>query len=155
MSSKATFTRLNRADLEGLVEAAEDEDPRAFLAYLAENGASVADFDDDGEIFSVLLPVLDEEYSIDLEVSENELVGDITELTSSLVFILTQAEKTEYLSQLDPESFDEEDLADAYEDFTEEDAEEETGALMRSAIAALHTALGEVDNDHVVVVAIT
>lgn len=148
------FTRLNRADLDGLVEAAEAEDPRAFLVYLADNGASVADFDGDGEVFSVLLPVLAEEYDIDLEVSENEIVGDLTELTGALVFILTSAEKESYFELLKPESFDEEDLADAYEDFTEEDAEEDTGEIMLAGISALHDALAELDADHVVVVTV-
>ncbi|HUW80538.1 MAG TPA: hypothetical protein VMV54_06530, partial [Acidocella sp.] len=88
MSANAVFTRLPRADLGELVAAATDEDPQAFQAFLAANGTSVADFDYDGEVFSTLLPILSEDYDIDLETSENEVVADIAEAIESLVFIL-------------------------------------------------------------------
>jgi hypothetical protein len=71
MSATANFTRLPRADLAELVEAATDDDPQAFLSFLAGNGTSVADYDWDGDAFSVLLPVLSEEYDIDLEISRS------------------------------------------------------------------------------------
>jgi hypothetical protein len=154
MPVTASFTRLQRADLSELVAAAADEDPQAFQAFLAANGSSVADFDEDGEIFSALLPILADDYDIDLETSENEAVADIAEATEALVFILTLDDQEKYLSRLNPEEFSTDELADAYEDFTEEE-DDEAGDRMLAAIAALHQALGEADAEHVVVVTVS
>ncbi len=151
MPIHVSFTRLPRADLGELVEAAADNDPQALQSFLAANGTSVADYDGDGEVFSVLLPVLSEEYDIDLETSENEVVADIAESTEALVFILNADDREKYLAKLNPDSFSGEELADAYEDFTDEE-DEEAGEMMLGAISALHQCLGEVDADHVVVV---
>ena len=151
MAASASFTRLSREDLPGLVEAARADDPQELTAFLAGNGSSVADFEYDGEIFSTLLPVLAEDYEIDLETSENELVADIAEGTELLVVILTQEEQGKYITRLDPDNFDEEELGELYEDFTGEEAED-AGAAMLAGIAALGQALSEVDAEHVVVV---
>jgi hypothetical protein len=153
MPVTATFTRLQRADLGELVAAATDEDPQAFPAFLAANGSSVADFDEDGEIFSALLPILADDYDIDLETSENEVVADIAEAMEALVFILTVDDQEKYLARLNPEAFSADELAEAYEDFTEEEGEE-AGETMLAAIAALHQALAEADAEHVVVVTV-
>jgi hypothetical protein len=153
MSANAVFTRLPRADLGELVAAAADEDPQAFQAFLAANGSSVADFDYDGEVFSTLLPILSEDYDIDLETSENEVVADIAEAIESLVFILTVDDQKKYLAKLNPDNFSESELAEAYEDFTEEE-EEDAGEMMLGAITALYQCLSEVDADHVVVVTV-
>ena len=51
MATNVTFTRLARADLGELVEAAADDDPQAYLSFLAANGTSVADYDWDGDAF--------------------------------------------------------------------------------------------------------
>jgi hypothetical protein len=153
MSATANFTRLPRADLTELVEAATDDDPQAFLSFLAANGTSVADYDWDGEAFSVLLPVLSEEYDIDLETSENEIVADISEYVQATVFILTAEDKQKYLEKLSPDNFSKEELREAYEDFAEEE-DEEAGDMMLDAITALHQSLAEADADHVVVVTI-
>jgi hypothetical protein len=153
MAASTVFTRLPRADLAELVAAARNDDPQAFQAFLAANGTSVVEFDYDGDIFSVLLPVLADEYDIDLETSENETVADIAEATETLVFVLTQDDQQKYLAKLDPENFDEEDLASAYEDFTDEEADS-AGEAMLAGIAALHQALGETDAEHVVVVTV-
>jgi hypothetical protein len=147
------FMRLPRTDLTELVASAGEDDPQAFQAFLAANGTSVADYDYDGEIFSTLLPVLSEDYDIDLETSENELVAEIAEAIESLVFIMTVEDQTKFLAKLNPDNFAESELADAYEDFTEEE-DEEAGEMMLAGIAALHTALMEVDADHVVVVTV-
>ena len=154
MPVTATFTRLQRADLGELVAAATDEDPQAFHAFLAANGSSVADFDEDGEIFSVVLPILADDYDIDLETSENEMVADIAEAMDALVVILTVGDQERYLSRLNPEEFSAEELADAYEDFVEEE-DEDAGERMLAAIAALHQALAETDAEHVVVVTVS
>jgi hypothetical protein len=153
MPANAMFTRLPKAELTELVAAANDDDPQAFQAFLAANGTSVADYDYDGEVFSVLLPILSEDYDIDLETSENETVADIAEAIETLVFILTADDQVKYLAKLNPDNFSEEELAEAYEDFTEEE-EEEAGEMMLAAVAALHQSLSEVDADHVVVVTI-
>jgi hypothetical protein len=153
MSANAVFTRLPRADLGELVAAAGDDDPQAFQSFLAANGTSVADLDYDGEVFSALLPILSEDYDIDLETSENEVVADIAEAIEALVFVLTLDDQEKYLAKLNPDNFSEEELGEAYEDFTEEE-EEEAGEMMLAAISALHQALGEVDADHVVVVTV-
>ncbi len=153
MPANAVFTRLPRVDLGELVAASSDEDPQAFQAFLAANGTSVADFDYDGEIFSALLPILSEDYDIDLETSENEVVADIAEAMDALVFILTAEDKAKYLTKLNPDHFAEEELGEAYADFTEEE-EEEAGEAMLAGIAALHQCLMEVDADHVVVVTV-
>jgi hypothetical protein len=147
MAAAANFTRLARADLAELVEAAGDDDPQAFLSFLAANGTSVADYDWDGEVFSVLLPVLSEDYDIDLAVA------DIAEAVEALVFILTADDKQKYLDKLNPENFSAEELREAYEDFAEEE-DEEAGDMMLDAVTALHQSLGEVDSDHVVVVTV-
>jgi hypothetical protein len=153
MPANAVFTRLPKSDLAELVEAAADDDPQAFQAFLAANGTSVADYDYDGEIFSTLLPILSEDYDIDLETSENEIVADIAEATDALVLILTADDQEKYLAKLNPDNFSESELADAYEDFTEEE-EEDAGEAMLAGITALHQSLMEVDADHVVVVTI-
>jgi hypothetical protein len=153
MAAAASFTRLARADLAELVEAAGDDDPQAFLSFLAANGTSVADYDWDGEVFSVLLPILSEDYDIDLETSENEVVADIAEAVEALVFILTAEDKQKYLEKLNPENFSLEELREAYEDFREEE-DEEAGDMMLDAVTALHQSLGEVDSDHVVIVSV-
>ena len=153
MAASAVFTRLARAELGDLVAAAVDDDPQAFAAFLAANGTSVADFDEDGEIFSALLPILSEEYDIDLETSENEVVADLAEASEALVFILTVEDQVKYLGKLNPDNFSEAELAEAYEDFTEEE-DDGAGELMLAAIGALHQALMEVDADHVVVVTV-
>ena len=149
--ANASFTRLPKADLGELVTAAADEDPAAFQAYLAANGSSVADYDEDGEILTSLLPILAEEYEIDLETSENEIVADIAESVEALVFILSLDDHQKYLAKLNPENFSEDELREAYEDFSEDD-DEDAGAAMLAAITALHQCLMEVDADHVVVV---
>ena len=151
MAASATFTRLNRADLGGLVAAAQDDDPRALANFLAETGTSVAEYDGDADIFAVLLPVLADDYDIDLETSENATLADIAEATDTLVFILTQDDQDRYLETLHPDNFDAEELAELYEDFTEEEADG-AGEAMLAAIATLHQALGETDNEHVIVV---
>jgi len=151
MASNVTFIRLPKADLGELVEAAADDDPQAYLSFLAANGVSVADYDWDGETFGVLLPVLAEEYDIDLESSENEVVAEIAESVESTVFILTIEERDKYLEKLSPDNFSEAELREAYEDFTEEE-EEEAGEMMLDAIGAIFQSLQEVDSDHVVVV---
>jgi hypothetical protein len=151
MASNVTLTRLPKADLGELVEAAADDDPQAYISFLAANGVSVADYDWDGETFGVLLPVLAEEYDIDLESSENEIVAEIAESVESTVFILTIGERDKYLEKLSPDNFSEEELREAYEDFTEED-DEEAGEMMLDAIGAIFQSLQEVDSDHVVVV---
>jgi hypothetical protein len=153
MPANAVFTRLPKTDLGDLVAAASDSDPQAFQSFLAANGTSVADYDYDGEVFSVLLPILSEDYDIDLETSENESVADIAEAIESLVFILTAEDQDKYLAKLNPDNFDEEELGEAYEDFTEEE-EEEAGEMMLGAVSALHQCLMEVDADHVVVVTV-
>lgn len=153
MPANAVFMRLSRDDLGELVEAATDEDPQAFQAFLAANGTSVADYDYDGEVFSALLPILAEEYDIDLETSENEVVADISEATEALVVILTADDQEKYLARLNPENFDAEELAEAYEDFTEEE-EDEAGEMMLAGVTALHQCLSEVDSDHVVVLTV-
>ncbi|MDD2703868.1 MAG: hypothetical protein PHU07_00820 [Acidocella sp.] len=153
MALSATFTRLPRTDLAELVTAASDDDPQAFQAFLAANGTSVVEFDYDGDIFSVLLPILSDDYDIDLEASENEAVADIAEATETLVFILTQEDQDKYLAKLDPDNFDEEELADAHEDFTEEE-NDEAGEAMLAGVSALHQALGETDAGHIVVVTV-
>ncbi len=151
MPASATFTRLPRSNLAELVAAAADDDPQAFQAFLAANGTAVSDFDEDGEVFSVLLPVLAEEYDIDLETSENEVVAEIAEAAETLVFILTLEDQQKYLSKLNPDAFSVSELADAYEEFAEEE-DDNAGEMMLNAIGALHQCLMEVDADHVVVV---
>jgi hypothetical protein len=151
MAASATFTRLNRDELPGLVTAAQSDDPQDLFAFLAANGTSVADFEYDAEIFSTLLPVLAEDYDIDLEVSENEVVADIAEATELLVVILTQEEQTKYVTRLDPDNFDQDELEELFEDFTGEEAAD-AGEAMLAGIAALGQALSEVDAEHVVVV---
>lgn len=149
----ANFTRLARSELSELVAAASDDDPQALQAFLAANGTAVSDYDEDGEVFSVLLPVLAEAYDIDLETSENEAVADIAEATEAMVFILGADDKAKYLGKLNPDNFSESELADAYEEFAEEE-DEGAGEMMLSAVGALHQCLLEVDADHVVVVTV-
>jgi hypothetical protein len=153
MANSVTFTRLARADLGELVEAAADDDPQAYVSFLAANGTSVADYDWDAEVFSVVLPVLADEYEIDLETGENEVLADISETVESMGFILTADEKEKYLDRLNPDNFSEEELRAEYESYTEEEAED-GGDMMLGAITALFQCLQEVDADHVVVVTV-
>ena len=123
MATNVTFTRLAKADLGELVEAAAADDPQAYVSFLAANGTSVADYDWDGDVFEVLLPVLAEDYDIDLEAGENEIVAELSEAVDSTVFILTLDEREKYLEKLSPDNFSEEELREAYEDFIEEEEE--------------------------------
>ncbi len=153
MAATAVFTRLPRAELTELVAAAQDDDPQALPAFLAANGTSVADFDYDGEIFTALLPILSDDYDIELEASENETVAEIAEASQALVFIMTADDQDKYLEALNPDNFDEEELGEAYEDFIEEE-DENGGEMMLAGITALYTALAEADAGHVIVVTV-
>lgn len=153
MPAIASFVRLPRDELGELVSAAGGDDPHSVPDFLAANGTSVVEFEEDGEIFSVLLPVLAEDYDIDLETSENTIVADLAEATDALVVILTIEEQKKYLGQLDPENFSAEELGEAYADFSDEE-DEDAGAAMLSGVGALHQALQEADADHVVVVVV-
>lgn len=153
MAVSASFIRLSREDLRDLASAATGDDPQGMADYLAANGTAVVEFEGNAEIFEVLLPVLAEEYDIDLETSENAIVADLAEASEALVFILTPAEQSKYLDDLDPESFEEDELNDAYQDFMDEEADD-AGAAMLAGIGAIHQALQEVDADHVVVVTV-
>lgn len=147
----ASFMRLHRDDLKDLIGAVTGDDPQGLTDFLVANGTAVVEFEGNPDIFSVLLPVLAEEYDIDLETSENGIIAELAEACEALVFILTLEEQAKYLENLAPEQFSTADLADAYEDFTEDD-EENAGEAMLAGISALHQALQEVDEDHVVVV---
>lgn len=149
-SVSATFTRLRRDDLKGLVKATADNATRGLVDFLATSGTSAVKFTGRADVFSVLLPVLAEEYDIDLEVSENGIVADLAEACEALVFILTLEEQENYSDSLSPTQFSDVDLNEAYENFTEED-EKDAGKAMLACITALHQALLEVDEDHVVV----
>lgn len=148
----ASFIRLHRGDLKEILGAITGDDPQGLADFLVANGTSVVEFEGNTDVFSVLLPVLAEEYDIDLETSENGLIADLAEVCEALVFILTSEEQTKYQESLAPENFSAADLADAYEDFTEDDEEEDAGAAMLAGVSALHQALQEVDEDHVVVI---
>ncbi len=154
MPATATFIRLPKEELKEIANAATGDDPQGLADFLAANGTSVVEFEEDGEIFSVLLPVLAEDYDIDLETSENAIVAELAEATAALVFILTLEDQKKYLEQLDPENFSAEELAEAYADFTDEE-EKGAGDAMLEALSALFQALQEVDADHVVVVTVT
>ncbi len=154
MPANASFVRLPREELQELVAAASGDDPQGLPDFLAANGVSVVEFEEDGDIFSALLPILADEYDIDLETSENAVVADLAEASEALVVILTQEEQKKYLSELDPENFSAEELGEAYADFTEEE-NAAAGPSMLAGVAALYQALQEVDADHVVVLTVT
>lgn len=153
MAVSAAFIRMRRRALATLASAVTSDNPQELTSLLMATGTSVVEFDGNAEIFPVLLSILTEDYDIDLETSENAIVSELAEICTSLVFILTTEEQEKYLDMLTPEQFSAEDLADAYEDFTEDD-EEGAGAAMLAGIAALHQALSEVDDEHVVVVTV-
>ena len=153
MAVSASFTRLRRDELRELVNAAAGDDPKGLADFLLATGVSVVEFDGNPNIFPVLLPILAEDYDIDLETSENGIVSDLAEACDALVVILTSEEQEKYLEALTPEQFSVEDLADAFEDFTEDD-QEGAGEAMLGGIAALYQAVQEVDDDHVVIVMI-
>lgn len=154
MPATASFVRLPREELKDIAKAITGDDPQSLPDVLAANGTSVVEFEEDGDIFSVLLPVLADDYDIDLETSENAVLADLAEVTEALVFILTKEDQDKYYEQLNPENFTVEDLDEAYEDFAEEDADG-AGTAMLAGIGALYQALQEVDADHVVVVTVT
>ena len=146
----ATFTRLHRDNLKDLPQAAANGAARGLANFLATSGASAVKFSGRADVFSVLLPVLAEEYDIDLETSENEIIADLAEACEALVFILTLEEQARYLNSLSPAQFSAADLHEAYEEFTE-DSDKDAGQTMLACISALHQALLAVDKDHVVV----
>ena len=154
MPAIASFIRLPKQELKELASAVGGDDPQGLSEFLAANGTSVVEFEEDGEIFSVLLPVLADDYDIDLETSENAIIADLAEATDALVFILTQADQKKYLEKLDPENFSTDELGEAHADFTE-DEEAGAGEAMLAGIVALHQAMQEVDADHAVVVSVT
>ena len=153
MAALASFVRLHREELKELAKAVTGDDPQGLTDFLSANGTSVVEFEGNADIFPVLLPVLAEEYDIDLETSENGIVSELAEACEALVFILTLEEQTKYLEDLAPEGFSVEDLSEAYEDFTEEELDG-VGESMLTGIIALYQALQEVDEDHVVVVTV-
>lgn len=154
MPATASFVRLPRENLRDLTDAANGDDQQGLADYLAATGTSVVEFEEDGDIFSVLVPVLADDYDIDLETSENSIVADLAEATDALVIILTKEDQSKYMELLDPEGFSVEELQDAYEDFTDED-EKGAGQAMLAGIGALYQALQEVDADHVVIVTVS
>lgn len=150
----ASFIRLHKTTLKQLT-AAITGSPQTLAGFLTDNGSPVAEFDGDARIFSILLPVLAEDYEIDLETSENDIIADLAELSQALIFILTPDEQAQYLDQLAPETYSVEALADAYEDFTGDDTNKhDAGKAMLASISALHQALKKIDEEHVVVVMI-
>lgn len=153
MAVSASFVRLHREELKELANAITGDDPQGLTDFLSANGTAVVEFDGDADIFTVLLPVLAEEYDIDLETSENGIVSELAEACEALVFILTLEEQTKYLEDLAPEGFSVEDLNEAYESFIDGEREG-AGEAMLIGINTLYQALQEVDDDHVVVVTV-
>lgn len=153
MAVSASFVRLPREALKDMAEAALGDDPQGLPDFLAANGTQVVEFEGDAEIFEALLPILAEDYDIDLETSENAIIAELAEASETLVFILTPEEQRKYLEELDPECFDVEALGEAYEDLMEEEADN-AGEALQAAISAIYQALQEVDQDHVVVVTV-
>lgn len=145
-----SFTRLHRDNLKRLTKAATGDAVRGLTEFLTTHGTSVVEFSSRADVYSVLLPVLAEDYDIDLETSENEMIADLAEACEALIFILTLDEQAEYLTNLSPEQFSPTELNDAYEAFTE-DSDKEAGKAMLTCITALHQALSTVDENHVVV----
>lgn len=146
----ATFTRLHRDNLKHLPQAAANGAARGLANFLATNGTSAVKFTGQADVFSVLLPVLAEEYDIDLETSENGIIADLAEACEALVFILTPEEQTKYLNSLSPAQFSVAELHEAYEEFTEY-SDKDAGQTMLACITTLHQSLLAVDQDHVVV----
>lgn len=150
----ASFTRLPHEDLNGLAASASTNAARGLADFLAKRGTSTVKLDVKNNVFSALLPILTEEYDIDLETSENEIIADLAEACEALVFILTPEERKKYLTRLSPDQFSASDLNDAYEDFFEEKSEN-AGKAMLACITTLYQALLEVDDDHVIVVMVS
>src|SRR5688572_21589895 len=123
MSAIATFTKLPKAALDGLREAAVPKKrllraPRDdYHDYLRHHGRSIVEYDWSGHTLATLLPYLEEEHQIDLMKSEyNELSTLLTQSRSATHFVFTDAHKQAYVTKLDGQ-FTEEKLRSYFNEF--------------------------------------
>lgn len=159
MSAIATFTKLPKAALHGLREAAVPKKkllraPRDdYHNYLRQHGHSAAEYEWSGFTLATLLPYLEEEHQIDLMKSEyNELSTFLTQSRDATHFIFTNAHKQAYFTKLD-EQFSEEKLCNYFNEFNAAD-EAEAGKPMLDGIRAIHQSLNQIDEESVVVLSI-
>ena len=159
VSAIAMFKKIPISALEGLQEAAaptksifgtpKDE----YGDYLKAHSREVADYQWSGFVIATLLPYLKQVHQVDLMASEfEELAKFLTETRRATHIFLTNDHKQAYLSNLGTQ-FSVEDLEAYYNEFNQTN-EAGVGIAMRDGIVAIREALGEVDGQSVILVAI-
>jgi hypothetical protein len=157
MSAIAMFIRVPKTALEGLRLAATPEKRTlwkgardGYWDYLQRNGQSVAEYEWSGDVFSTLLPYLEERHQIDLTHSGfEELATFLSRTRGADHLILTDELRNTYLAAL-ANPFSEEELRDYYNEFTGT-ADEEAAKPMLDGIRCLRDSLMAVDDASVVV----
>jgi len=117
------------------------------------SGKGVASYDWSGYVLATLLPYL-EEQGLDLMKSEyDELSRFLSEKRQATCFILTYAQKEEYLGRLGSGSFSEEALRDYFNEFNAAE-ESEIGKAMLDGITSIRESLESIDEGSIVLLSV-
>jgi len=103
---------------------------------------------------STVLEYLNEKRSIDLTASRDDGLSDfLSKARGSAYFILTNEHRQAHRDKLVTSAFDEGELRDYYNEFNETN-ERDAGQPMLAGIAALHEALGHLDENSIILLSI-
>jgi hypothetical protein len=159
VSAIASFIQVSKSALGGLRGAAIPKKTwlgkrkDTYWDYLKQYGRETAQYEWSGYVFTTLLPYL-EGRKIDLMHSEyDELSKYLSQTRGATTFILTEAHKQAYLSQLAPDSYSEAELRDYFNEFTES-SDLEGGKPMLDGIRAIHRSLQALNANSVIVFSI-
>jgi len=160
MSAIASFVRLPKNALGGLRDAAVPK-KRIFGApkdtfddYLRAHGNETTQYQWSGLVLATLLPYLHERHQIDLMKSEyDELAAYLCKAREATFFVFTQSHKAAFFERLDPALFSEANLRQYFNEFNEAN-EQQVGKAMLDGVSAFRQALGQVNDESVVLFSI-
>jgi hypothetical protein len=157
MSAIASFELLPKALIEQLKAAAVPakggwlkKPTDNFHDFLTAHAREVVDYRWSGWSFTALLSYLDEKRGIDLAKSSyDELTTFLTNVRGSAYFVLTSEHRRDYLTRLNVEDYNADELSAYNQDFNGSE-EENAGQPMLDGIKALNDALSQVDDDTII-----
>jgi hypothetical protein len=163
MALIASFNLLAASQLPELVEQATIHIKKGLFSskridnywdYLEQNTTPLKSLeykDHNGGILLNVLTFLGEKHGINLTSSEfHKEASEISDKREASTFILTHAQKTQYLDMLDPARFDLAEIRQYNIEF-EEDDDPDTAQACLEAIRTLHDNLNEIRDDSTVV----
>jgi len=156
MSAVASFILVPQDSLPVLAAVAKQpahtEDP--YWGFLNLNGREVGNYEWSGYTLAVLLPYLEEVHGMRLmDSAHGEIAKALVEARGATHFVLTKEHKDAYWARLDPDGFDQAELAVYHNEFNETD-EPEAGEMMKDGIRAIRDSLGQIEDSSVVVMII-